>query len=483
MEQTIMNLEPKEVIKFFAEICKIPHGSFDEKRISDYLTKFATERGLWVYRDKELNVYIKKDGSKGFEHCEPVVFQGHMDMVCEKEFDSNHDFTKDGLNLKTDGEYLFADKTTLGADDGIAVAIMLALLDSKTIKHPPLECLITTKEEVGLEGAFAIESDKISARKMINIDTEEEGVLLASCAGGLNVDVVKELSYVDADGCEMTLTINGLKGGHSGIDIDKERANASKVMARILSNILDKVPFNLAKIMGGTKDNAITRDCCATIFVKKQDKENFINEFENQVSTIKDELKITDPNFNAVISDTNQLGKMLDEKNTYEVINLIYTLPSTVMSRSIEIADFVVSSLNMGIVAMENDSLKITFMIRSSVETLKYEIAHGLSVVAKCFGATAITTGGYSGWNFQSVSPLRDTMVKVYKEIFGKELKVEAVHAGLECGIIKSKFPDMDIVAIGPDIVDCHTPGERMSIESLERLWKLILETLDELCK
>ncbi|MEG1449155.1 MAG: M20/M25/M40 family metallo-hydrolase, partial [Oscillospiraceae bacterium] len=288
---------------------------------------------------------------------------------------------------------------------------------------------------------------------------------------------------VDADGCEMTLTINGLKGGHSGIDIDKERANASKVMARILSNILDKVPFNLDKIMGGTKDNAITRDCCATIFVKKQDKENFINEFENQVSTIKDELKITDPNFNAVISDTNQLGKMLDEKNTYEVINLIYTLPSTVMSRSIEIADFVVSSLNMGIVAMENDSLKITFMIRSSVETLKYEIAHGLSVVAKCFGATAITTGGYSGWNFQSVSPLRDTMVKVYKEIFGKELKVEAVHAGLECGIIKSKFPDMDIVAIGPDIVDCHTPGERMSIESLERLWKLILETLDELCK
>lgn len=482
MEQTLMNLEPKEVLEFFIEICKIPHGSYDEQRISDYLVDFAKKRGLWVYRDKALNVYIKKDGSKGFENCEPVIFQGHMDMVCEKEFDSKHDFKTDGLTLKTDGEYIFADKTTLGADDGIAVAIMLALLDSKTIKHPPIECLITTQEEVGLGGAFAIEAENISAKKMINIDTEEEGVLLASCAGGLVVDVTKDLSFINAQGTEYKIVINGLKGGHSGIDINKERANASKLMSRILSNVLDKVPFNLSNFEGGTKDNAITRDCIADIFISNENKDNFMTEFNSQVAIIKEELAITDPEFNAEIKESDNSDKMLDEKSTYEAINLIYTLPSGVVSKSTEIDNFVVASLNMGIVAMDNGKLKITFMIRSSIETIKFEISHKLSVIAQCFGAKAVEISGYSGWKYESISTLRDTMVEIYIKTFGKELKVEAVHAGLECGIIKSMLPDMDIVAIGPDIIDCHTPKEKMSIESLQKLWKLILNTLEALC-
>lgn len=485
MNFDINSLQPQEVIANFAKLAEIPHGSGNEEKISLFLVDFAKNLGLEVYRDAQKNVYIKKPATKEGEGKKTVLLQGHMDMVCEKESDSNHDFEKDPIKILSDGEFIFADKTTLGADDGIAVAIMMTLMESKDIPHPPLEFLITTGEEVGLDGAFAVEGDKLSADMMINIDTEEEGVLLASCAGGENLQVTKDLMRKDAEekGTFFSLKIDGLMGGHSGIDIDKERANATKLMARILCSTLEKSSFNLCEIAGGTKDNAITRDCSCTIFVKNENKEAVKSAVLAEAEIIKNELAESDPNFVFDLKEDANGGKICDAKTTEEVAKLLYTLPSGVIKKSTVIDGFVITSLNMGIVRINGDTLEIIFMVRSSIESIKGEIGRRVKVISEVFGANYVSLGGYPGWQFAPKSELREKMSEVYKNTFGKELKIEAIHAGLECGIIKSKLPNIDIVAIGPDVFDCHTPREKMSVKSLQRVWLLIMNTLSELCK
>ena len=485
MNEKIENLEPKEVIKNFALLSKIPRGSGNEEEASLFLYNFAMDLGLEAYRDKEKNVYVKKPATKGSENKKTVLLQGHMDMVCEKESSSNHDFLKDPICLLTDGEFIFADKTTLGADDGIAVAIMMTLMESKDIPHPPLEFLITTGEEVGLNGAFATEADKLSADMMINIDTEEEGVLLTSCAGAETVRVTKSLSRKEAKekGKFFSLEIDGLMGGHSGIDIHKERANATKLMARILTSALEKVSFNLSSISGGTKDNAITRDCRCVVFAREENAQAVKNAFQAEAEIIKSELLESDPNFEFKIQEEAGDFKISDEKTTKEIAELLYTLPSGVIKKSTVIDGFVIASLNMGIVRINGEELEIIFMVRSSIESLKGEIYRRIRVISDSFGAKAVSLGGYPGWQFDPKSELRDKMSEIYKATFGKELKIEAIHAGLECGIIKSKMPNLDIVAIGPDVFDCHTPREKMSVKSLQKVWLLIKNTLSELCK
>ena len=485
MSFEIKNLEPREVISNFEKLAKIPHGSGNEEEISLFLVKFAEELGLWAYRDKAKNVYIKMDATAGMENKPTVLLQGHMDMVCEKESSSSHDFEKDGLKLLTDGEFIFADKTTLGADDCIAVAIMMALMENKEIPHPPLEFLITTGEEVGLTGAFAYEGDKLDADMMINIDTEEEGVLLTSCAGGENLVVTKELSQAEAkgEGSYLSLKVDGLMGGHSGIDIDKERANASKLLSRLMLRGFEESSFELCSFEGGTKDNAITRDARAVIFVKKENEAKLREALADEAKIIKNELNESDPNF--VFEVAEEEGKWLvsSEKTTLEAISLIYSVPNGVIKKSTVIDGFVVSSLNMGIVRKSEDKLELIFMVRSSIETQKAEIGRRVRLIANAFGAEYKSLGGYPGWQFAPESRLRDIASKVYKESFGEELRIEAIHAGLECGIIKSKKPNLDIIAIGPNVFDCHTPREKLEIKSLERVWLFVKNILAEICR
>ena len=472
----LAGLEPAAVFGFFEEICAIPHGSRNTKMISDYLVSFAKEHEIAYIQDEANNVILFGEGTCGMEDHEPVILQGHMDMVCEKDADCPIDMAVDGLDIDHDGKHVFAKGTTLGGDDGIAVAYALALLADKTIAHPPLEVIITVDEEIGLLGAAAIDLSMLKGRKLINLDSEEEGIFTVSCAGGGTATISLNVDRRAVYGPCIRLSVDGLQGGHSGAEIHKNRANANKVMGEFMSRIQKIMPLCLTSLSGGSKDNAIPRSCQATLVAMGIHLERINTIAEQLQAEIRE--KYDEPEATVQAFDVDALGgNSLSTESTAKVIGLMCAAPNGVQSMSQEIPGLVQTSLNMGIAKL-GDRFSATFSVRSSVNTEKQELLAQLKTLSEFYEGSFSLMGEYPAWEFMKESALRDTMVKVYSEMFGKEPQVLAIHAGLECGLLSEKLPGLDCVSIGPDMQDIHTSREKLDIASTERTWKFLLEVL-----
>ena len=476
---TLAGLEPARVFDFFEEICGIPHGSRNEKLISDYLVNFAKERGLKYNQDAANNVIIFQDGTCGYEDHEPVILQGHMDMVCEKDASCPIDMASEGLDVTHDGRCVFAKGTTLGGDDGIAVAYALALLDDTSIPHPPLEVVITTDEEVGMLGAASIDLSELRGRTLINIDSEDEGIFTVSCAGGAKATINLPEERRSVYGPCIRLVVDGLKGGHSGVEINQNRANANKVMGEFMGRIQALMPLCLTSFSGGSKDNAIPRSCQATMVAMGIGLER-INDIAQK---LQDEVRATydEPDATVQAFDVDALGgNALTTECTAKVIALLNSVPNGVQKMSSDIEGLVQTSLNLGIAKL-GKGMSLTLSVRSSVNSEKEELLQRLRDLADFYGASYSQMGEYPAWEYKADSKLRDLMVKTYTDMFGKAPEVVAIHAGLECGLLSEKLPGLDCVSIGPQMHDIHTSREKLEIASTERTWKFLLEVLKAL--
>lgn len=475
----LAGLEPGAVFGYFEEICTIPHGSRNTKMISDYLVGFAKAHGLAYIQDEMNNVILFAPGTCGMEDHDPVILQGHIDMVCEKEAACPIDMAAEGLDVTHDGTCVYARGTTLGGDDGIATAMALALLADNTIPHPPLEVVMTTEEEIGLLGADAIDLSQLKGRTMINLDSETEGVFTVSCAGGCTAYITLPVERRAVYGPCIRLTVDGLKGGHSGADIHLKRANADKVMGQFMSRIQEIMPLCLTSLSGGAKDNAIPRSSQATMVAMGINLER-INDI---AAALQEEIRANfdEPDATVQAFDVDALGgNSLSTESTAKVISLLCSAPNGVQKWSADIEGLVQTSLNLGIAKL-GDRFSATFSVRSSVNAEKQEVLDQLKALADMLGGTYSQDGEYPAWEFRKESRLRDTMVRVYRELFGQEPKVEAIHAGLECGLFSQKLEGLDCVSIGPNIRDIHTTRERLEIASTERVWKFLLEVLKNL--
>lgn len=476
-------LKPEGVWKYFEEICGIPHGSGNEKAVSDYCVSFAKERGLKVWQDEAWNVVIVKEASAGYEDREPLILQGHLDMVCEKKPDCDLDFEKDGLRLAVDGDSVYAEGTTLGGDDGIAVAYALAILDDDRILHPRLEAVFTTNEEVGMDGASALDVSMLKGHTVLNLDSEEEGILLAGCAGGCSAGIALPVLREQRRGVKLLLTVDGLKGGHSGAEIDKGRGNANRLLAVVLTELRKETDCGLILAAGGQKDNAIPRESHAELLISEEHAENIIQKAENICAAVQKRLKeeygAADPGLSIRLQRKGTVeAEVFSEETLSHAITLLTALPNGVICMSEDIPGLVQTSLNLGVLKTEQEMLVLRYSVRSSVGAEKEALAEQLCRTAEQEGASVKINGDYPAWEFRKDSPIREDCVRIYKELFGKEPKVEAIHAGLECGILASKIPDLDCVSMGPDMSGIHTTEERLSISSVERMWKYLLELL-----
>lgn len=475
----LAGLEPGAVFGYFEEICAIPHGSRNTKMISDYLVGFAKDHGLAYMQDEMNNVILFAPGTCGMEDHDPVILQGHIDMVCEKEASCPIDMAAEGLDVTHDGAFVYARGTTLGGDDGIAAAMALALLADNTIPYPPLEVVMTTEEEIGLLGADAIDLSQLKGRTLINLDSETEGVFTVSCAGGCTACITLPVERRAIYGPCIRLSVDGLKGGHSGADIHLKRANADKVMGLFMSRIQEIMPLCLTSLSGGAKDNAIPRSCQATLVAMGINLER-INDI---AAALQEEIRANydEPDATVQAFDVDALGgNSLSTESTAKVISLLCSAPNGVQKWSADIEGLVQTSLNLGIVKL-GDRFSATFSVRSSVNAEKQEVLDQLKALADMLGGTYSQDGEYPAWEFRKESRLRDTMVRVYREMFEAEPKVEAIHAGLECGLFSQKLPGLDCVSIGPNIRDIHTTRERLDVASTERVWKFLLEVLKNL--
>ncbi|KLI35352.1 aminoacyl-histidine dipeptidase [Brachyspira hyodysenteriae] len=468
------NLDSKEVFRWFEEISKIPRRSKHEKQISDFLVKFAKDRNLEVYQNKENNVIIKKEASKGYENIPPVIIQGHMDMVCEKTSESKHDFDKDPIELIVEGDVLRANNTTLGADDGIAVAYGLALLDSKDIEHPALEVLITSDEEDGMSGAFSVTDEHLNGKTLINLDSEVEGTFWVSSAGGINTVVEFNIEKEANNNSALKIEVTGLKGGHSGMEIDKQRANAIKILGRILDSVKDDI--NIAYIEGGSVHNAIAKSAYAVITAKDVNKVK--NTIEKLYENIKFEYRTADPNIKILISNAENVKECYKKELSNNVISFMMLSPDGVLYMSKDIEGLVQTSSNNGVLKEKDNKLTFTIFIRSSVESSSNEIVSRVKTLASITNSNFIYRDGYAAWEYDPNSKVRDIAIKAYKTITGKDPQVASVHVGLECGILKKALKDTDVISMGPNIYNVHTPREYLSISSVDRIWRILKEII-----
>ncbi|RKM61974.1 aminoacyl-histidine dipeptidase [Butyrivibrio sp. CB08] len=473
------NLQPKEVFHFFEEICNIPHGSGNLQKISDYLVSFAKERGIEVRQDEELNVIMKAPASAGYEDREPVILQGHMDMVAVKEDSSDIDMVTDGLRVKTDGEFVWADGTSLGGDDGIAVAYCLALLDSKDIPHPPLEVVITTNEETGMFGATAIDLSDLKGKKLINIDNEEEGAFIVSCAGGARVCSKLPVKRQAGSGKRYKVEVSGLKGGHSGEMIKCGRGNANIILARTLMEALDSAKFNLETMEGGVADNAIPNVSFAVVTMDGSEADKFKASVAATLSDIRGELEVKDPGLNIEVKELgDSTAPVITAEDTFKALSMICMMPDGVQAMSSSVEGLVETSLNLGVLKTTDDMVETDQSVRSSVESSKDYLIRKVKMVSTGLGAEVSVSGSYPGWKYRQQSELRDHMVAVYKKMYGVEPRVEAIHAGLECGILSKKIDDLDCISIGPDMQDIHSTKEKLSVKSVSNVWDYLKEVL-----
>lgn len=477
----LSNLEPKSVFHYFEELTKIPHGSGNVEQISNYLVNFAKERGLFCIQDALKNVIIVKEATPGYEKEPAVILQGHMDMVAVKEPGCPLDMKTEGLKVAIDGEEIYAEGTSLGGDDGIAVAYSLALLDSDTIKHPKLEVIITVDEEVGMDGARAIDLSMLTGNRMINLDSEEEGIFLTSCAGGARVECLVPLKTSAQQGLEAKIKIGGLLGGHSGGEIHKERGNANVLLGRLLYRISGECQVGIVAMQGGLADNAIPREAEAILVVAEEDKDKLDNVVKKVEQELQGELASKDAGvFIQAVYQKAGSYEAVTAEDTKKAVAFLISLPGGVQGMSAELPGLVETSLNLGVMSCKAGTLSAEFSVRSSVESAKYALIDRLLGLTLLAGGTNRITGDYPGWKYRKDSPLRDKMVRLYEKLYGVEPKVEAIHAGLECGILGSKIADLDCVSIGPDMTAIHTTEETLNIPSTRRVWEYLVALLEE---
>ena len=475
----LAGLEPKAVFTYFEGLCGIPHGSGNTKGISDYIVSFAKENGIRYVQDEMNNVLLFGEGTCGMEDHAPVILQGHIDMVCDKDADCPIDMEKEGLDITHDGQWVFAKGTTLGGDNGIAVAYAMALLADKSIPHPPLEVILTVDEETGMYGAGAIDLSGLKSRTMLNLDCEEEGIFTVSCAGGartcLSLPVARRAVY----GPCVKLTVEGLQGGHSGVEIHKKLANANKVMGEFLSRVQALMPVCITKLQGGAKDNAIPRSCEATLVALGM----YIERINDIAAQLQKEIREQYDEPNAIIrgDDVDALGgNALTTESSAKVIALLNAAPNGIEAWSQDIDGLVQTSLNLGVVTLDEE-LSLSWATRSSVNAEREALIEKLQALADFHDAKLEVSGRYPAWEYKKDSTLRDTMVKTYTEMYGKAPQVVAIHAGLECGLLSEKLPGLDCVAMGPDMQDIHTSRERLNIASTQRTWEFIQAVLKAL--
>lgn len=472
-------LDPKEVFRYFAEIAAIPHGSGNTRQVGQYCMDLAAAHGLRSYRDDYGNVMLFKDGTPGYEESPPVILQGHLDMVCEKEPGCLLDMEKEGVKLLSDGTYIWADGTTLGGDDGIAVAYILALLVSEDISHPPLEALLTCDEEVGLRGARMLDASRLKGRYLINIDSEEEGILTVGCAGAVRAYCRIPLSPCGAEGSAAVLRVGGLRGGHSGVDIDKNRHNAIKVLGLLLDTLYEAQGIRIASVHAEGKTNVIPQAAEAVICfdpAKEADIRQSVRSFSER---IKKEYAAADPDVFADIGETGLPVSCLDRAGTEAVVFSLMQAPSGVYAMDPDIPGMVRTSLNLGSARTESDVLEMAFMIRSNTDLGKHILVRQLTWLTGHLKGDIRLEDDYPAWEYSRSSVLRDRMVQAYQDVYESMPAVCSIHAGLECGILSEKLPGVDMVSFGPDMENVHTPMERMSVSSVERCWKYLVHVLE----
>lgn len=485
MLDQLKDLNSYEALKYFKEMNEIPRGSGNEKAISDWLVSFAKKHNLEVIQDDALNIIIKKPGSKGYENSDIIILQGHMDMVWEKNQDTEHDFEKDAIKFIVDGDNLKADGTTLGADNGIAVAFGLAILASDEIAHPPIEFLVTTEEETGMGGAQALSAEHLKGRTLINIDSEEEGTLLVSCSGGVMEKINLPITWEDADDnmIPCSIMLRGLMGGHSGMEINKERGNANKIMGRFLMDLKSEVNFKIASISGGAKNNAIPRESDVTLLIKEDEKSLVKDKILHWNEVLKNELNGIDPD--VILSSEqskNTPAKVFSDDTTKKAIQILMLIQNGIQNMSMAIPGLVQSSTNIGVVTTNENTIVFDSAVRSSVKSLKEAMCEQAKVLAEMTGASIDFESDYPEWQYNENSNVREVFKKVYNDMFGKMPEISAIHAGLECGLFSDKFNgEIDLISFGPNIFDVHTPKEHLSISSTDRTWSYLLGVLKEL--
>lgn len=474
-------LEPRKVFSFFEDLCAIPHGSGNTKAISDYCVKFAKDRGLEVHQDHLNNVVIVKPATKGYEASPTVIVQGHLDMVTEKTPESPIDFLKDGLDLAIDGDFVYAKGTTLGGDDGIAVAMALAVLDSDDLEHPRLECLFTIDEETGMDGAVGFDASGLQGKRLLNIDSEEEGILTVSCAGGAHADVHIEMAQNECALSAAEIAVAGLKGGHSGAEIDKGRANATITLGRVLQALVDELEVRLVSAEGGLKDNAIPNAAKAVIALDEEKISRAQEICAELEATLKKEYAAADPDVTVTFTPGGVADKALSLVDTRRVCTFLGLYPNGIESMSMDIPGLVQTSCNLGIFKVDEAGLKGSGSVRSSVASRKQMLLRRIRLLAEGLEGTMRVSGEYPAWEYKRESHLRDVMCRVYEAQYGEPMKVEAIHAGLECGLFCGKIPGLDAVSFGPNLYDIHTTKERMSAASVWRVYEYLCAVLREL--
>lgn len=481
----IENVKFDRIFYHFEQISKIPRGSGNEKAISDYLLDFGKSLGLECIQDAALNIIIKKPALIGYENAPAVIIQGHMDMVCEKNSDKEHDFEKDPINLVVKGDYIYADRTTLGADDGIAVAYAMTLLEDNTIEHPAIEVLLTTDEEAGMSGAMALQPHYINGKIVLNLDSEEEGRLLVSCAGGIRTKSILPIEWIDKknDTIAYNIVIRGLKGGHSGMEIHLGRGNSNKLMGRLLKNIDKELDFNLVSLNGGSKNNAIPRESSSIITISQKDERKLLDIKRRVCEELKNEFSKKDPNLRVHLLEVEEsVDRVFSDDSTKKAVNLLYMYPNGVNTVSSDIQGLTESSTNLGVVTTLENSIEYDSTARSSVSSLKDEIVTRSKCITEILGGKLVTESSYPEWPYKTDSKIREVCKDVYERMYEKTPEIVAIHAGVECGLFKEKLGnDVDMISFGPDIIDIHTPNEHISISSVERCYEYLLEVLKEI--
>lgn len=477
----LTNLQPQRVFYYFEEICKIPHGSGNVSALVDYCVQFAEVHGLNWSRDSSDNLVMRKSGSKGYDNSDVIILQGHTDMVCEKDSDLEFDFSKDSIIPVIDGDWIHTNGTTLGGDNGIAIAMCLALLEDDSLAHPPLEVLFTSDEEIGMIGAFSFDCHNLSGHKLINLDSEREGILMCSCAGGANIQSTLPLQRETKKQSQILLEIGGLQSGHSGVEIDKGRANSNVLMARVLNAIAGKTACQLISLSGGTRETAIASKSKAILSIPTSEKDMTLNMVSSLAEDFKKEYASTEPTLSLcaeTLPDSEVFA--LTIPYTQKVTQLLMALPNGVQAMSMDMPGLVQTSVNFGIMELRDDELYLSHSVRSSMTTQKIWVLERIKAAVNLAGGDTHVSGNYPGWAYNPNSVVKDTILHAYRRLFGTDAKVDAVHAGIECGLFADSIVDLDCVSIGPDMENVHTPRERLSISSVERTYRLLKEVLKD---
>lgn len=475
----LVGIKPERVFYHFEEISKIPRESYNEKAISDYLVEFGKKLNLETYQDKYYNVILRRKASEGYEEAPGIIIQGHMDMVCEKENDSNHDFKKDPIDLVVDGNRLKANKTTLGGDNGIAIAMGMAILEDESIKCGTIELLATTSEEIDLNGALSLEPNILKGKMLINIDSEDEGVITVGSAGGVEIDILLPIERETLSDVNLyTLSLEKLQGGHSGVEINQKRGNSNKILVEVLQNLKALTDYSLVEVFGGSKDNAIPRSGKVVLASSK--------DIKDIISKVTDEVKAKYISFEpemifALETTTAKEISVLSNKSLDSYIKTIEELPTGVNTWMKEYPEIVESSDNLAIVKTLDENINIIISLRSSDPEVLKELKEKISNILKENNALFEFSTGYPEWKFRAESKLRDKALEVYKKLYNEDMKVEVIHAGLECGAISQNYPNIDFISVGPNLRDVHTPSEYLEIDSTERVYNYVVELINSL--